>query len=466
MSSEDLKKIREEVREVTGKILELISYRLKKSEEIGRLKEIRGLPRIDHETERELREFVRVKSSELGLDNVFTQQLMTIIFKESIKRQEKDTMTSKRTQITHMDIFRRAKELEARGKKIIHLEVGEPDFGAPVSVANKLSESAKSGYAFYGEAKGRSELRKAIAEHLENRFGVSLKEDEILVTPGGRFAIYLAAAATLTPGDEALVIDPSWPMYKQVTEFLQCRPIVIKTSIDGGWIPKVEELESSTSYATRLLFINYPNNPTGITIDRKRLEEIIDFARRKRLYVVSDEVYMDYSFVDFTSTIELGYENTIMVMSFSKSYGMTGYRIGYIVAKKEIIERAAKIQSLLMTCVPEFIQIAAIEALNDSETPKKYCMEMKKRIEAVCQKLDRMDAEYIKPSGGMYVFPRFKSMKEDSSEFALRLLEKYGVSVAPGSAFGDYPQFIRISTGSEIGQIIEGIDRLKKAMED
>ena len=390
MSLEDIRNVRDEIRETTGKILELISHRLKKSEEIGKLKQKKGLPHIDHETERELREYVREKSSQLGLDDVFAQQLMTLIFKESVKRQEKSITVAKKSQITHMDIFKRAKELEAEGKKIIHLEVGEPDFGAPRSVAEKLSEAAKAGYAFYGEAKGRAELRRAIAEHLERRFGVSLKDNEVLVTPGGRFAVYLAAAATLSPGDEAIVVDPSWPMYKQVTEFLQCRPIIIKTSIDAGWIPSVDELEKATSYATKLLFINYPNNPTGVTIDKKKLEEIVEFAKSKKIYIVSDEVYMDYSFTDFTSTIELEYENTIMLMSFSKSYGMTGYRIGYIVAKSEIIEKAAKIQSLLITCVPEFIQMAAIEALNDSETPKKYCEEMKKRIEIVCQKLDNM----------------------------------------------------------------------------
>jgi len=466
MSSEDIKNIREEIRDITGKILELISYRLKKSEEIGKIKIREGLPTIDHDAERELREYVREKSSQLGLDDAFTQRLMTLIFKESVKLQEKRTATNKESQITHMDIFRRAKELEAKGKKIIHLEVGEPDFGAPLPVAERLSEAARAGYAFYGEAKGRVELRKAIAEHLERRFGVPLKDNEVLVTPGGRFAVYLAAAATLSPGDETLVIDPSWPVYKQVIEFLQCRPIVVKTSIDAGWIPSVEELEKAASRATKLLFINYPNNPTGVTIDRRKLEEIVEFTRSKKLYLVSDEVYMDYSFTDFTSAIELGYENTIMLMSFSKSYGMTGYRIGYLVARREIIERAAKIQSLLMTCVPEFIQMAAIEALKNSETPKKYCEEMKKRIEMVCQRLDRIGAEYVKPSGGMYVFPRFKTMKEDSSKFALKLLEKYGVAVAPGPAFGDYPQFIRISTGTETSQIIEGVDKLIKAIVD
>ncbi|MEM2690460.1 MAG: pyridoxal phosphate-dependent aminotransferase, partial [Nitrososphaerota archaeon] len=197
-----------------------------------------------------------------------------------------------------------------------------------------------------------------------------------------------------------------------------------------------------------------------------RLEEILDFARRRNLYVVSDEVYMDYSFVDFTSILEIGYENAIMLMSFSKNYGMTGYRIGYMVAKREIIERAAKIQALLMTCVPEFIQMAALEALKDRETPKKYCEEIKKRIEVVCQKLDSMNAEYVKPTGGMYVFPRFKFMKRDSSELALKLLEKYGVSIAPGSVFGNYPNYFRISVGIRLDQIVEGIERLNKAINE
>ncbi|MEM3156415.1 MAG: aminotransferase class I/II-fold pyridoxal phosphate-dependent enzyme [Nitrososphaerota archaeon] len=466
MSSEDIRKLREEIKEVTSKILELIAYRLKKAEEIGKLKNEIGISYIDHEVEKELRELINKKSLQLGLDTNFTQQLMTLIFKESIKQQMSLTKFTNKTQITHMDIFRKAKELEAEGKKIIHLEVGEPYFGAPREVSEKLSEAAKKGYAFYGEPLGRTELRFAIAECLEKRFSISLKKDEILITPGGRFAVFLAAATTLSPGDEAIIIDPSWPMYKQVTEFLQSRPVIVETRLEDGWIPNIEELERAASHATKLLFINYPNNPTGVTIDRKRLEEILDFARRRNLYVVSDEVYMDYSFVDFTSILEIGYENAIMLMSFSKNYGMTGYRIGYMVAKREIIERAAKIQALLMTCVPEFIQMAALEALKDRETPKKYCEEIKKRIEVVCQKLDSMNAEYVKPTGGMYVFPRFKFMKRDSSELALKLLEKYGVSIAPGSVFGNYPNYFRISVGIRLDQIVEGIERLNKAINE
>ncbi|MEM2041386.1 MAG: aminotransferase class I/II-fold pyridoxal phosphate-dependent enzyme, partial [Nitrososphaerota archaeon] len=341
MSSEDIRKLREEIKEVTSKILELIAYRLKKAEEIGKLKNEIGISYIDHEVEKELRELINKKSLQLGLDTNFTQQLMTLIFKESIKQQMSLTKFTNKTQITHMDIFRKAKELEAEGKKIIHLEVGEPYFGAPREVSEKLSEAAKKGYAFYGEPLGRTELRFAIAECLEKRFSISLKKDEILITPGGRFAVFLAAATTLSPGDEAIIIDPSWPMYKQVTEFLQSRPVIVETRLEDGWIPNIEELERAASHATKLLFINYPNNPTGVTIDRKRLEEILDFAKRRNLYVVSDEVYMDYSFVDFTSILEIGYENAIMLMSFSKNYGMTGYRIGYMVAKREIIERAA-----------------------------------------------------------------------------------------------------------------------------
>lgn len=466
MTIEELRKTREELREITGRIIELLAYRLEKAEKVGELKRELGLPNVDLETERELREYVSKKSAQYGLDDAFIQQIMTLIFNESIKRQDGKEPKNKIPRITHIDIFRKAKELEVSGREIVHLEVGEPNFGAPIKVADKLSEAAKKGYAFYGDAKGHVNLREAISEYLENRFGVSLSKDEILVTPGGRFAVYLAAAATLAPGDEALIIDPSWPAYKQITEFLQCRPVVIKTSLSTGWLPNIDELEKSTSRATKILFINYPNNPTGVTISKELLKALVDFARRKKINVISDEVYMDYAFNGFTSILETNYDNAIMIMSFSKSYGMTGYRIGYLVAKKEIIDRAARIQSLLMTCVPEFIQIAAIEALADVETPRKYREEMKRRIDKVCQMLDEINAEYVKPTGGMYVFPRFRSLKMNSIELALKLLDKYGVSVAPGLSFGDYPDHIRISTGCELSKIITGMEKLREALNE
>lgn len=459
-AEEELRRLRGEMREITERIVDLLIARLKKAEEIGKIKSMSGLPKIDRKTERELREAVERKAAEHGIEPERVRRVLSLLMQESLKSQS----AAQSQRITHMDIFRKAKRMELEGREIIHLEVGEPDFGAPPPVAEGLTKAAKNGFAMYGEAKGRMELRSAIREFLEARFGVDVKEDNIVVTPGGRFAIFLAAASTLSPGDEAVVIDPSWPMYKQTIESLYARALVHHTVLENGWRPDLAALDELTSDGARALLINYPNNPTGITIGERELGEIIELCRRRGTYLISDEVYMDYSFGKFTSSLEFGYERTIMIMSFSKSWGMTGYRIGFLVADRPVADKAAKLQAMLMTNVPEFIQISAISALRDKETPAKYRDAMRERIEAVCRFLDEAGAAYARPGGGMYVFPRLSIEGGDAAEFALRLLDEEGVSIAPGSAFGEYPSFVRISTGVETRKILLGMERIKEAL--
>lgn len=450
--------------QLSEKVIEILAARNEKSRRIGELKQKMGLPLVDVNAERELRERVREVAERYGLDREFVQRLLTFVLAESVKQQYSDTKAAT-PKITHMDVFRKAKQLERSGRKIIHLEVGEPDFGAPAPVHEALSRAAISGYARYGEAKGLQELRTRIAEFLRERFGVDRHPEEVLVVPGGRFGVFVCAAALLSPGEEVVVIDPSWPLYKQVAHQLHSRPMIVRTKMEDGWIPRVEDVEGCISSVTRLLVLNYPNNPTGAVIDGKRLEEIVEVCRRRSIYVLSDEVYMDYCFGEFNSILELGYENALMLMSFSKSWGMTGYRIGFLVGSREVIERASSIQAMLMTCVPEFVQMAALKALDDLETPKRYGQIMRERVEEVCRMLDSMPVRYVKPKGGMYVFPKIEGLSIDSAELALRLLESKGVAIAPGSAFGDYVDYVRISTGTSIDEIREGLRRLKELLD-
>lgn len=359
-----------------------------------------------------------------------------------------------------MDLMRLAKRMEKEGREVVHMEVGEPTLGAPEHVAAQLTEAALKGYAFYGEAQGLPELRSAIAEDLNERFGVDVKPEQVVVTQGGRFGIYLAMAATLSMGDEAIVIDPSWPHYKQVASMLGCRPIVHRTSLDGKWMPDPAGLEGVISDASRLLVLNYPNNPTGAVVPRALMEELVDVARRKNLYVLSDEVYMDYAFGGHVSALSTGYERTIMIMSFSKSWGMTGYRIGYAVAPVEVAERMARIQGSLLTCVPEFVQVAALKALSDRETPRAYREHMLRGIEVICKHLDAIGAEYVRPGGGMYVFPRIDLGGRDPMEFAMELLRKRGVGIAPGTVFGEYREFFRLSVGDSLEKLERGMAAL------
>lgn len=443
MSMDEIKRLRDEIRAVTEDILRAVAKRNKLAERLGQLKKTLGIDPVDLDAEAELRAQITKTAAENGIDPEHAQRILGLLIQEALKVQQ----PQKTPQITHMDIFRKAKQVEMSGQKVYHLEVGEPDFGAPSIVGEALSWAALNGYAAYGEAKGRPELRAAIKELLREKTGVDVSTDQIVVTPGGRFAVYLAAAATLRPGDQAAVIDPSWPLYKQVVEMMYSRTLTLHTTIDDRWRPSSEALDKVLKQNPRTIFINYPNNPTGVTLSPAEMAGLVEEAKRRGAYLVSDEVYIDYCFTKFTSALESGYEKTITINSFSKSWGMTGYRIGYLVASKEIADRAARILAQLVTCVPEFIQMAAIKAIEDKETPQKYGDTMRRRLEIVCKELDKIGSKYIKPNGGMYVFPKIGDSGFDSAAFALNLLEKTRVAVAPGTAFGDYPEYIRISVG-------------------
>lgn len=395
-----ISELRERIRKVTLGILDLMAERERLVRELSKVKAAAGESPFNPEVERELRSVAMARAAELGLDADLVRRVLTLLLKWSTEVQKRSAVTQG---LTHMDLMRLAKRMEKEGREVVHMEVGEPTLGAPEHVAAQLTEAALRGYAFYGEAQGLPELRSAIAEDLNERFGVDVKPEQVVVTQGGRFGIYLAMAATLSMSDEAVVIDPSWPHYKQVASMLGCRPIVHRTSLDCKWMPDPAGLEGVISDASRLLVLNYPNNPTGAVVPRALMEELVDVARRKNLYVLSDEVYMDYAFGGHVTALSTGYERTIMIMSFSKSWGMTGYRIGYAVAPVEVAERMARIQGSLLTCVPEFVQVAALKALSDRETPRAYREHMMRGIEAICKHLDAIGAEYVRPGGGMYV---------------------------------------------------------------
>lgn len=452
-----LAELRERIREVTLRIVELMAERERLVREVAALKSGAGEGPFNPEVERELRRVVMGRAAELGLDGELVRRVLTLLLRRSTEIQ---TRNAGPQGVTHMDLMRLAKRMEREGREVVHMEVGEPTLGAPEHVATQLTEAALRGYAFYGEAQGLPELRAAIAEDLNGRFGVDVRPEQVVVTQGGRFGIYLAMAATLSMGDEAVLVDPSWPHYKQVVSTLGCRAVVHRTSLEGKWLPDPAKLDGLISDATRLMVLNYPNNPTGAVVTRELMEELVDVARRRNLYVISDEVYMDYSFGEHVTALSTGYDKVIMIMSFSKSWGMTGYRVAYAVAPADVAERMARIQGNLLTCVPEFVQVAALRALSDRETPRAYREHMLRGIEVICRFLDAIGAEYVRPGGGMYVFPRMPIGGRDPMEFAMDLLKRRGVAVAPGTVFGDYRDFFRLSVGDSLDKLEKGMAAL------
>ncbi|MCS7135493.1 MAG: aminotransferase class I/II-fold pyridoxal phosphate-dependent enzyme [Aigarchaeota archaeon] len=452
-------KLRSEILEVTKEILRLVARRQSLCVKIGELKQAKGLGVEDLTVERILREAIAREALSLGIDKDFAQRLTTLLIEECIKVQPKPP---ERKVLTHRDIARMAETLERQGVKVIRMDVGEPDFRTPNVVVERAYQEMKAGRSRYTEPKGRQELRQAIADYVKTRFGAEIKADQVIATVGGAFGVYLALASTVAPGDEVIVIDPSWPIYKSCVRYVGGRPIVLETRLEDDWEPDLNELNEKVSSATKAIVLNYPCNPTGKSLGKKTFKGIVEIAQDKKLTLISDEVYADYNFTGSEHNTVLRYTDVsyVMISSFSKSWGMTGFRVGFVISDLDRINKMTAIQSMLITCIPEFIQYAAIEALKCLDEARRNSEVMKDRADAVCKALESLPVSFYKPDGAMYVFPRIDVNGIDGSEFAVKLLEKKNVSVAPGGAFGNYFNYFRMSLGQPKEVLLEGVRRI------
>jgi len=271
-------------------------------------------------------------------------------------------------------------------------------------------------------------------------------EENIMVVPGARFAVYLAITTLLNPGDEIVVIEPSWPAYKDCALNAGIKVRTIKTTLETKWEPSIDQIKNAINENTKMIILNYPNNPTGKVLPEKLLDDIIQTAKDHDLYVLSDEIYSEYANNDWQSVLIYNYEKSIVTKSFSKSHAMTGYRIGYVIAEPSIIDKMSKLQALSLTNVSEPIQYVALQALY-ADTSKNTEI-IKSRLEVLVKIAKNIGLEFIEPDGAMYLFVKTKYKDFDATKFSEKLLE-HGVAIAPGEGFGDYKEFFRITAIDE-----------------
>jgi len=364
----------------------------------------------------------------------------------------------------------KARELERKGRKIYHLDMGEPDFDTPTHIKEAAITAIKEGFTHYTSSRGILELREAIAEDLKSRGIDADPNDEILVTPGAKHAIYCACLSTLNPGDEVLVLSPTWPTHFQCVEIAEARAVEVPCGEDYSL--NEEELKARVTGKARMILIGSPNNPTGGVLSKEAVEAIVDVAEDNDLLILSDEVYDRLVYEDSEplspASLENGRERTIVVNGFSKAYAMTGWRLGYACASKEVIDAMTRIQQSTTTCPVSFVQKAGIAALRGPQDPvEKMIEEYDKRRRFIVEKLNEIDGvRCVKPKGAFYVFPDISDLKMPSSEFSLRLLEETGVSTTPGSVFGECGEgHIRVSYASDIQTICEAIKKMGEFIE-
>ena len=431
----DIDKLRDKIDKVTFDILRLVKERNDTAKEIGSIKNNLGLGITNEQRENQLRSKVMSLCKEIALDEKTGSTLLNFLLNESIKVQATDKQT-------HLSVFHKAKQLEKQGKKIIHMEVGEPDFYPPKNVKTALSEVYERGYTKYGDPKGMIEFRQALSDHVSKAFGTKTNPQNILVSPGARFSIFLAISTLLNPGNEMIVIEPAWPAYRDNALNCGVKVRAINTSLEYGWEPNIAEIENVINSNTKMLILNYPNNPTGKILPEKLLDKIMEISIKNNLYVLSDEIYSSYAFCKWKSVLSYNYEKSIITQSFSKSHAMTGFRIGYTISNPDIIEKMSKLQALALTNVSEPMQYVAMKALEADTTDNSKTM--KKRLETVIERAKKMELDFVEPDGAMYIFARVRKPRFDAVEFTNKLLD-HGVAIAPGEGFGNYQGFLRIS---------------------
>ena len=365
-----------------------------------------------------------------------------------------------------LGITAKAKELKARGIDVVNLGAGEPDFPTPENVKAAAIKAIEENFTYYTPAPGIWELREAVAEKLRKFNNLSYEPGEICISCGAKQSIYNSLQALLDPGDEVLIPVPYWVSYPAQVSLAGGFPRFIPTGDDYKLAPEV--LEESITDKTKALILNYPSNPSGVTYKAEELKKIADAVLPYDLIVISDEVYEYFTYdgirhVSFASISDEAYRRTVTISALSKTYSMTGWRIGYSASPMEMAEAISRIQSHTTSNPTSIAQKAALEALKGSQ---KYVSEMVKafneRRRFVLERLREIEGlECVKPEGAFYVFPEISGFEISSSEFSSRLLEEGFVATIPGEAFGS-PRNFRISYSASMADLVEGMDRIEK----
>jgi len=354
------------------------------------------------------------------------------------------------------EINEKALKLESEGKKMIRLNIGDPDLSTSNEIVEAAYEAMKKGKTKYSSSYGETKLREKLAEIHH------VSPDQVVITPGSKWGVFATMYLVLRDGGNVIVPTPYWTAYELTAKSLGAKTKLLRTEFDSQWQIDLEKLKDLIDGETRMIILNNPNNPTSKVMAPEILDGIVQIANDKGIPILSDEVYGTISFVKTKSILD--YEgNHILSNGFSKTFTMTGWRLGYIIASKELVDKITRLNQITISNVPVFIQEAGLKALElQKQISTKIREEYRERAKIASNIMSKTALEFTEPEAPFYVFPRKRGL--DSERFVLDLLDK-GVAVAPGTSFGDYREHFRISLTAPREMIKTGLNRICEALE-
>jgi aspartate aminotransferase len=373
---------------------------------------------------------------------------------------------------TAFEVLAKAKQLEAKGKKIIHLEIGEPDFDTPKNIVEAGVRALKEGYTHYGPSAGMPEVREVIAKYVSKTRNINVKPEQVVVTPGAKPIMFFGILALANEEDEVIYPNPGFPIYESVIKFIGAKAVPIQLREENDFRLDTDELKKLVTDKTKLIIINSPANPTGGILTKDDLKVIAEIALSKDIMVLSDEIYSRIIYEGEHHSISSFpgmQEKTIILDGMSKTYAMTGWRLGYGVMREDLAALVAKLQTNSNSCTASFTQRAGIECLTGPQSDiDKMVAEFKRRRGVIVEGLNSISKISCKtPQGAFYVFPNIKQVGWPAKKLADHLLEEAGVAVLAGTSFGEYGEgYLRISYANSVENIKKGLERIEKTLSE
>jgi aspartate aminotransferase len=372
---------------------------------------------------------------------------------------------------TAFEVLARAKQLEAQGKEIVHLEIGEPDFDTPRNITDAAIKALNEGWTHYNPSAGLPDMRETIAQYISKTRNIKVNRDQVVVTPGAKPIMFFSILALVNEGDEVIYPNPGFPIYESVIQFVGAKAVPIQLREENDFRLDTDELKKLVTSKTKLIVINSPQNPTGGILTQDDLKTIADIAMSRDIMVLADEIYSRIIYEGehhSISTFPGMQERTIILDGFSKTYAMTGWRLGYGVMREDLAALIAKLQTNSNSCTASFTQRAGIEALTGPQNEvSRMDAEFKKRRDVIVEGLNAIPRISCKtPKGAFYVFPNVKKIGWEAKKLADHILNEGGVAALAGTSFGKFGEgYIRLSYANSIENIKKGLSRIEKTLE-